>query len=75
MYAELGVRGLLKKPHMFSEKVMITNSNLKQRETIAKDEVDGAFNVAVFVIMPAHMIIQRVLSPQEFTAHKCCSIC
>lgn len=45
-------------------------SDLEEGESISKDEVHGAFNVAVFVVMPADVVVERVLATQELAAKK-----
>lgn len=47
---------------------------LEQRQAIAKDEINGALNVAVLVVVSAQVIIQCVLSSQKLAAHKCSCI-
>lgn len=43
---------------------------LEQGEAVAEDEIDGSLDEAVFVVMPAHVIVQRVLRPQESAPHE-----
>ena len=40
-------------------------SHLIQRESISKYEIHRAFNIAIFVIVPTHMIIECILCTQE----------
>lgn len=39
--------------------------DLVEGESVSEDEVDGAFDVTIFVEMPPHMIIKRVLRAQK----------
>lgn len=48
----------------------LVEADLKEGESIAEDEVHGSFDVAVLVVMPAEVIVERVLRPQKLASHE-----
>jgi hypothetical protein len=47
-----------------------TCAYLVEGEGVAEDEVDGALDVAVPVVVPAQVVVQRVLRAQEVAPHE-----
>lgn len=45
-------------------------ADLIERESIAKDEIHRAFNVAILVVMPSDVVVERVLRAQELAPDK-----
>lgn len=53
---------------------LIINADLIEGESIAKDEIHRALNVAILVVMPPDVVVKRVLRAQKFAPDKRCGV-